>query len=252
MLMKVSIITIVYNAEKYIQDCIESVINQTYQNIEYIVIDGGSTDDTLSKIAKYSDKISHFVSEKDKGIYDAINKGLKIATGQIVGLLNADDMLASVEVIAEVVKCFETHQPHAVYGNLNYVEAQNTAIINRKWLSKPFTRKDLQRGWMPAHPTFYAKRELFEKHGNYSLNFGTAGDYELMIRFLYRFEINAVFLNRLIVNMRVGGVSNSSLKQRYLALKNDYRAIRENKIPNPLLTLLFKKLSKIPQFLHKN
>jgi glycosyltransferase involved in cell wall biosynthesis len=249
--MKVSIITIVYNAEKYIQDCIESVINQTYEDIEYIVIDGGSTDDTLLKIAKYRYEISHFVSEKDKGIYDAINKGLKIATGQIVGVLNADDMLASVNVITEVVKCFVINQPDSVYGNLNYVDAENTGKINRKWLSKQFVKKDIKMGWMPAHPTFYAKRELFKKYGNYSLDFGTAADYELMIRFLYHFQINAVFLDLLIVNMRVGGVSNSSFKQRYLALKNDYSAMRRNKIPYPLITLLFKKLSKIPQYFHR-
>ncbi|WP_316765169.1 glycosyltransferase family 2 protein [Pedobacter frigiditerrae] len=250
--MKVSIITVVYNAEKYIQDCIESVINQTYQDIEYIVIDGASTDGTLSKIDKYSSKITHFVSEKDKGIYDALNKGLKIATGEIVGLLNADDMLASVEVIAEIVKCFDSQQADAVYGNLNYVAAENTDKISRIWQSKQFVRRDIETGWMPAHPTFYAKKELFEKYGNYSLDFGTAADYELMIRFLYRFQIKAVFLDHLLVNMRAGGVSNSSTKQRYLALKNDYRAMRRNAIPHPLITLLFKKLSKIPQYLHKN
>lgn len=250
--MKISIITVVYNAEKYIQDCIQSVINQTYPNIEYIVIDGASTDSSLAIINKYSDKITHFVSEKDKGIYDAINKGLKIATGEIVGLLNADDMLASVEVVAEIVKCFESKQPDAVYGNLNYVEAENTDKITRKWRSKQFVRKDIEKGWMPAHPTFYVKRELFEKYGNYSLDFGTAADYELMIRFLYQFQINAIFLDQLIVNMRVGGVSNSSSTQRYLALKDDYRAMKKNAIPHPIITLLFKKLSKIPQYLHKN
>lgn len=249
--MKVSLITVVYNAERYIKDCIESVINQTYQDLEYIVIDGASTDGTLAIIDNYRGRITHFSSEKDKGIYDAINKGLRIATGQVIGVLNADDMLASADVIAEIVKCFESQQPDAVYGNLNYVDAENTGQISRKWLSKQFVRKDIEMGWMPAHPTFYAKRELFEKYGNYSLNFGTAADYELMIRFLYHFQINAVFVNYLFVNMRIGGVSNSSAKQRYLALKNDYGAMRRNQIPNPLITLLFKKLSKIPQYLHK-
>jgi len=248
--MKVSIITVVYNAEKYIQDCIESVINQTYPDIEYIVIDGASTDNSLSIIKKYKSNISHFVSEKDKGIYDAINKGLSISSGEIIGVLNADDMLASTDVITAIVKHFAIHQPDAVYGNLNYVDAGDITKITRKWVSKQFARKDIEMGWMPAHPTFYVKRELFEKYGNYSLDFGTAADYELMIRFLYHFQINAIFLNCLIVNMRVGGVSNSSSKQRYLALKNDYSAMKTNKIPHPLITLLFKKLSKIPQYLH--
>ncbi|TCC92237.1 glycosyltransferase [Pedobacter frigiditerrae] len=247
--MKVSLITVVYNAEKYIKDCVESIISQTYPNIEYIVIDGASTDGTLPIIDSYRNRITHFVSEKDKGIYDAINKGISISTGEIIGVLNADDMLTSAEVIAKIVKCFESLRPDAVYGNLNYVDAENTGKISRKWLSKQFEKKDIEMGWMPAHPTFYAKRELFEKYGGYSLDFGTAADYELMIRFLYRYQINAKFLDQLIVNMRVGGVSNNSFKQRYLALKNDYKAIKENKISLPLITLLFKKLSKIPQYL---
>lgn len=248
--MKVSLITVVYNAEKYIEDCIKSVIAQTYQNIEYIIVDGASTDNTLSIVDQYKSKITHLVSEKDKGIYDAINKGLSLSTGQIVGVLNADDMLASADIIAEIVKCFEIQQSDAVYGNLNYVNSEDTSKITRKWISKQFAKKDIEIGWMPAHPTFYVKRELFEKYGNYSLDFGTAADYELMIRFLYHSQVNATFLDQLIVKMRVGGVSNSSLKQRYLAFKNDYAAIKENQIPYAFITLLIKKLSKIPQYLH--
>jgi glycosyltransferase involved in cell wall biosynthesis len=246
--MKVSLITVVYNAEKYIRDCIQSVVAQTYPNIEYIVIDGGSTDLTLSILADYEKHIAHFVSEKDKGMYDALNKGIKAATGEVIGILNADDMLATPDVIQKIVETFQTHETEAVYGNLNYIDAIQTDKIIRKWVAKPFSLQDLVYGWMPAHPTLYIKREVFEKFGNYSLNYGTAADYELMLRFLYKFKIKATFLNKLIVNMRMGGMSNENFKQRYLALLHDYSAIKINGISFAFLTLIGKKLRKIPQF----
>lgn len=246
--MKVSIITVVYNGEQYINECITSVIGQNYQDLEYIVIDGGSTDNTISLIEKYHNKITHFVSEKDKGMYDALNKGIALASGEVLGILNADDMLASQEVISEVVKCFEEQKAEGVYGNLNYIHPVSNKVI-RKWVSKQFTKRDIEYGWMPAHPTLYLKRSLFEQHEGYSLDFGTAADYELMLRFLYRHEIKATFLDKLLVNMRLGGMSNASWKQRYHALLNDYKAIKSNRLPFPSITLLLKKLSKISQFL---
>lgn len=246
--MKVSLITVVYNAEKYIKDCIESVAMQTYPNIEYIVIDGCSTDDTLTIVGNYEQYIARFVSEKDKGMYDALNKGIAMATGEIIGVLNADDMLASPLVIEKIVAAFRKQDVLAVYGNLNYVDAEKPDKIIRRWVSKPFTKRDLELGWMPAHPTLYLKREAFEKFGNYSLNYGTAADYELMIRFLYRFEIKAFFLDELIINMRTGGISNANLKQRYLALIHDYSALRINGIPFAFVAVVLKKLGKIPQF----
>jgi glycosyltransferase involved in cell wall biosynthesis len=247
--MKVSLITVVYNAEKYITDCIESVLKQTYTDIQYIVIDGASTDTTISLIEKYQDQIHYFISEKDEGIYHAINKGIAVATGQIIGILNADDMLASPNVISEVVSVFENRQIEAVYGNLNYVDRQNTNRVIRKWISKPYLKKDILLGWMPAHPTLYVKAELYQKYGNYSLTHGTAADYELILRLFYKFQINAVFIDKLMVNMRTGGLSNNSLKQRYLAMLNDYKALKSNKISFPLITLILKKITKIPQFL---
>lgn len=246
--MRVSIITVVYNGEQYIEECITSVVEQNYQDIEYIVIDGGSTDQTLSLIEKHSHKIAHFVSEKDRGMYDALNKGIALASGEVIGILNADDMLASQEVIAEVVKCFEEQEAEGVYGNLNYISPVSNKVV-RKWVSKQFSRKDIEYGWMPAHPTLYLKRFLFKQYGGYSLDFGTAADYELMLRFLYWHEVKAVFLNKLLVNMRLGGMSNASWKQRYHALLNDYKAIKSNRLPFSFITLLLKKLSKISQFL---
>ncbi|MBB2144120.1 glycosyltransferase [Pedobacter sp. LMG 31464] len=248
--MKISLITVVYNGEKYIEDCVKSIICQAYSDIEYIVIDGGSTDSTLTILEKYKSNIDCFVSEKDKGMYDALNKGINLATGDIIGILNADDMLASKDVISNIVTCFKINNSDAVYGNLNYVHPENANQIIRKWISKPFTKKDIKLGWMPAHPTLYLKRELFNRLDNYSLNFGSAADYELMLRYLYRYQIKAVFLNQLVVNMRTGGMSNASFKQRYHALVNDYKAIKANNISFPIVTLLVKKLSKLKQYLH--
>ncbi len=248
--MKVSIITVVYNGEAFLEDCIQSVIAQDYANIEYIIIDGGSSDRSLKIIEKYKDDISHFISEKDNGMYDALNKGIKLATGDVVGILNADDVLASPDVINAIANSFISQNPDALYGNLNYVDPLNTNKIIRKWISKPYTKNAIQMGWMPAHPTFYVKRLLFETLGNYSLNYDSAADYELMVRFLYKYQINAIFLNKLIVNMRTGGMSNASLKHRYKALINDYRALIANRIPFALLTIFLKKISKIQQFIH--
>ena len=247
--MKVSIITVVFNGEKYLEDCIQSVLNQDYKNIEYIVIDGSSADKTLSIIERYRNQIHYFISETDNGMYDALNKGIKIATGDIIGILNADDMLASDDVISAIVREFKEKQPDGVYGNLNYIDLGFSKKIIRKWVSKQFVKRDILLGWMPAHPTLYLKKELFSLYGNYSLDFGTAADYELMVRFLYLHQVNAKFLDKLFVNMRVGGMSNSSLKQRYLALINDYKAVKKNSLPYPLLTVFFKKITKLKQFL---
>lgn len=246
--MKVSIITVVYNGEKYLADCMRSVIAQDYADIEYIVIDGGSTDGTLSIVENYKPHIAHFVSEKDRGMYDALNKGIALATGSLVGILNADDMLANPQVISKVVEHMAASGADGVYGNLNYIHPESRKII-RKWISKPFARKDIALGWMPAHPTLYLKKDLFERYGNYSLDFGTAADYELMLRFLYKHRVKAVFLDELMVNMRTGGMSNASMKQRYHALVNDYKAARTNGVSFPFVTILLKKLSKVSQFL---
>lgn len=247
--MKVSIITVVYNDEKYIEDCIRSVLSQTYKNIEYILIDGNSTDKTFSIARKYTPKIDVLISEPDRGMYDALNKGLKLCSGDIVGILNSDDVLASSNVIEQVVDAFFKLKVDAVYGNLNYVHPKQTSKIIRKWKSKKSIPTDMAFGWMPAHPTLYLRKELFSVYGNYSLNFGSAADYELMLRFLYKHKISRGFLNVLMINMRVGGMSNQSFKHRYNALLNDYYALKHNQVSLPLLALTLKKIRKLKQFL---
>lgn len=246
--MKISIITVVYNGRAYLKDCIESIIDQSYKNIEYIIIDGGSTDGTLNIIEEYSWYAKHFISEKDNGLYDAINKGIGLASGEVVGILNADDMLAANDVIEKIANSFAKDASlEAIYGDLNYIKPVNHHIL-RQWKSRQADKKDIENGWMLAHPTLYIKRYLFKDYGKYSLNLGTAADYDLILRYFYTFQLRAIYLPFLIVNMRTGGVSNNSVVSIYRALINDYKALKKNKIPNPLIVILRKKLSKIIQF----
>ncbi|WP_231461888.1 glycosyltransferase family 2 protein [Pedobacter sp. Leaf132] len=246
--MKVSVITVVYNGESFLEACIKSVIAQDYADLEYIIIDGASTDGTLNIIKKYENHIYKFVSEADKGLYDAVNKGLNLASGAVIGLLNADDMLASNSIITEVATSFKNDgNLQALYGDLNYIHPTNNKII-RKWTSRQAGKKDFENGWMPAHPTLYIKKDVFEKYGNYALDLGTAADYDLMLRFLYVHHIKSKYLPMLMVNMRTGGLSNGSLRGILKAAKNDWIALRRNKLPLPLLILLKKKLNKIEQF----
>lgn len=246
--MKISLITVVYNGETFLQECFDSVFSQTYADVEYLVIDGGSKDKTCTIIAANRDHIDYFVSESDQGLYDAINKGIQKSTGDVIGILNADDMFADAGVLTAVVETFK-NQPETdgVYGNLNYIHPLNSKII-RKWQSREAGWKDLKQGWMPAHPTLYLKRSLFEKYGNYALDLGTTADYDLMLRFLYAHQVRTAYLPMLMVNMRMGGVSNKSFASRWAAMLNDYRSLKRNKLPNPLLVLLKKKWSKLSQF----
>ena len=245
--MKISIITPVYNSEEYIEDCIRSVIGQTYKDIEYIIIDGNSSDNTLNVINKYADKVHFICSEPDYGMYDALNKGIKIATGDFIGILNSDDIFADSDTVVHVVQSIQSHNCDALYGNLNYVKRDTPNQITRRWISNIFNRDDFNRGWMPAHPTLFIRKSCFERFGGYSLNYGSAADYELMLRFLYKYKIKAVFLDKLMVNMRTGGLSNGSFRKLYLAFINDYKAIVNNGFQFPVFILFCKKLRKIKQ-----
>lgn len=247
--MKVTLITVVFNAKATIASCIASVLAQDYPDVEYLVIDGQSTDGTLAILERFRPQLSLLVSEADKGMYDALNKGIALATGDVIGILNADDELADAGVVSAVVNAFHSTGADGVYGNLDYVDAADTSKVIRKWRTKQVSGTAMRFGWMPAHPTLYLKKETFDHFGHYSLVHGSAADYELMLRFIYRHNIDIRFLNKLMVNMRVGGMSNQSWKHRWSALVNDFKALKNNQVPFPVFVVLFKKLSKVFQFL---
>ncbi|CAN5894797.1 glycosyltransferase family 2 protein [soil metagenome] len=249
--MKVSIITVTYNSEKYLQDCIESVIKQRYPDIEHIIIDGKSTDNTVAIIQQYESKISRWISETDKGMYDGLNKGMLMATGDIIGILNSDDMLDSDDVITRIVQSFKEQETDAVYGDLEYVDANDTNKIIRIWHGKPFKRYRFRYGWMPAHPTFYIKRSLIEQFGFYLNHYYTAADYEFMARYLYKHRVKAYYLQMLVVKMRIGGQSNKNFRQRLRANRRDYLAMKKNKIPFAFVVSILKPLIKVHQFYKK-
>lgn len=246
--MKVTIITVTLNSERFLEDCIRSVISQDYPDIEHIVVDGKSKDGTLDIIHKYSGHISKWISEKDRGMYDAINTGMEMATGDIIGTLNSDDMLASPDVISTIVKSFRENNTDVVYGDLLYVHPDRTDQVIRVWNGLPYKRNRFRYGWMPAHPTFYFKRDLLEKFGNYEIHYFSAADYEFMCRYLYRYRASATYLPKLIVRMRHGGMSNSNLRRRLRANRRDYLAMKKNGIPFAFITSLLKPVIKLHQY----
>lgn len=250
--MKVSIITIAFNSAETIETTIQSVLSQDYPNIEYIVVDGASTDQTLAIVNRYRDQIATIVSEPDKGIYDAMNKGVRKATGDVIGILNSDDFYADQSVITDVVKTFQASpSADALYADLIYVDRFKPEKVIRYWKAGPFRRSRFRAGWMPPHPTFFVKRQAYETHGNYRLELRSAADYELMLRFLYKHEVSCTYLPRIITHMRVGGESNVSLKNRLRANQEDRKAWFLNGLQPAWYTLTLKPISKIGQFIRK-
>lgn len=246
--MKVSIITVTMNSERYLSDCIDSVRRQNYRDIEHIIIDGKSTDGTLNIILKNLNHISYWISETDRGMYDAINKGLQMATGDVIGILNSDDMFASADAVKSIVDCFETTGTDTVYGDLVYVDACNTQKILRYWKGVSYKRSRFRYGWMPAHPTFYMRRELIEQYGSYENHYYTAADYEFMARYLFLHKVTSQYVDAMLVKMRSGGISNENFKSRLRANRRDFLAMRKNKIPFSFLVSILKPLIKLPQF----
>lgn len=246
--MKVSIITAVLNGAETIETSLKSIIEQDYQDIEHIIIDGGSTDKTLDIISRLSSRVSEVVSEPDKGLCDAMNKGIQLAKGDIIGILNADDFYADRNVISMVAKAFQEPAVDSCYGDLYYVDRTNTDHVIRHWKSCPYNDKLFYRGWMPAHPTFFVRKQVYENYGLYNLDLGTAGDYELMLRFLLKYNITSCYIPKVLVNMRMGGNSNNSLKNRIKANINDRKAWKINGLKPKPWTLFIKPLSKISQY----
>ena len=243
--MKVSIITITYNAKNTIFNSLNSVFNQSYKNIEHIIVDGGSKDNTV-KICKEFNHISKLISEPDKGVYDAFNKGLKLATGDVIGFLNADDTFYNENSIQDIVDAFSNNETDIVYGNLDYVNKEGKVI--RNWISKPYENGLVKKAWMPAHPTFYCKKEVYDRLDGYNDSFKIAGDFELCLRFLEINNIPSYYLNKKLVNMLVGGISNSGLSSKFTIFKEELRAFKINNISvNPFLFFLYK-FKKVKQF----
>ncbi len=248
--MKVSIITVAYNSDQTIEDTIKSVLSQDFSEIEYIIIDGGSTDRTIDIINRYKDKIATIVSEPDQGIYDGMNKGVALATGDIVGILNSDDFYSNNGVISSVVSQFKDGVD-AVYADLVYVDQLQTEKIIRKWISGEYVHGAFKKGWMPPHPTLFVKNEIYKNYGSYSLELKSAADYEFILRVIHKHKINLNYLPEIIVKMRAGGVSNASFKNRINANKEDRLAWKMNGLKPGKLTFIRKPLSKIKQFIKK-
>ena len=249
--MKVSIITVVLNNAACIKGAIESVLGQTHTDVEYIVVDGGSTDGTLELIKSYGPRIHTLITGSDKGIYFAMNKGLAAATGDVVGILNSDDFYTHPQVLEKVVKAFEKHDADTVYGDLVYVHPDNTDQIQRYWKSGRYKHGAFKYGWMPPHPTFFVKRSLYQQHGHFDTGFTSAADYELMLRFLHKHKAATAYVPEVLVKMRAGGKSNKQLSNRLHANREDRAAWEKNGLKLPFFTGILKPLRKLPQFIRR-
>lgn len=248
--MKISIITAVFNNREYIEDCIKSVLGQTYKDIEYILVDGGSTDGTLEVIKKYEDRISKWVSEPDRGTYDALNKGMGMATGDVIGFLHSDDIYVNECVVEKVAQAFMSYNVRSVYGDLIYVDKTNSSVI-RYWKAGEYRDHLIRWGWMPPHPTFFVKKEVYEKHGCFNTSLKIAADYEMVLRLLGKQKITTHYVPEVLVRMRIGGVSNGNIRNLVRKTMEDYRALKMSGLNGGILTLLFKNFSKVPQFFFK-
>lgn len=245
--MKISVITAVYNNRTTIAAALDSVLAQSHDDVELVVIDGGSTDGTLEVLGGYSDRVGVLVSEPDRGIYDALNKGLRLASGEVVGFLHSDDLYADTEVLRRVAGAFSDVEVSAVYGDLLYVRKEAPERVVRTWRAGQFTTALLARGWMPPHPTFYARRSVYEALGGFDTHYRIAADYDCMLRFLGRGGIRVDYIPEVLVKMRVGGASNRSLANILRKSAEDYRALKTNGVGG-LTALAWKNLSKLPQF----
>ena len=250
-LIKVSIITVVYNNQSTIDYAIRSVLSQDYPNIEYIVVDGNSTDATVEKIQNYKKNITHFISEPDKGIYDAMNKGLKLATGDIIGILNSDDFYADNNIISSIVNEFQEKKIDLVFGDIVFVKPENLNKITRYYSSDNFHPRKFAWGWMPAHPSCFLKQEIYKKYGYFKTDYKIAADYEIITRFMAKYGISYSYIPKVFVKMRTGGVSSANLKSNWILNKEIVRACRENGIETNMPKVLLKYFTKIFQLVRK-
>lgn len=246
----ITLITATCNAATTLKESLSSVSSQTFHEVQHIIIDGESIDATISVASRFP-HISRIVSEPDNGVYDAMNKGIRLAEGEIVGILNADDFYSSSDVLGKVVKVFENPAIDACYGDLVYVDYSNTEKIVRRWKSGAFEAKRFYWGWMPPHPTFFVRRSVYERYGLFNLELGSAADYEIMLRFLVKHKVNAAYISEVLVKMRTGGVSNASWRNRLIANRMDRKAWQVNGLKPYPWTLYMKPLRKISQWVVK-
>jgi len=244
--MRVSVITVCFNSVETIRETIESVLSQEYFNIEYIIIDGGSSDGTLDIIQEYREKISKVITEPDKGIYDAMNKGIDLATGDVIGFLNADDVYANEKVLKKISHAHKNKSIHACYADLVYVDNNNEII--RKYNSGRFRPDLITWGWMPAHPTLYVKRCVFELYGKFKTNYKIASDFEFVARVFGRHGISAIYIPEVWIKMRLGGVSTKNIKSNWILSKEIVKACKENDIPTNIIKVLFKYPLKLLEY----
>jgi len=247
---RISIITVTYNASDHLRDCLDSVREQD-SDIEHILIDGASTDGTLNILDAYKDHLAHVISEKDEGMYDALNKGIGLATGDVIGILNADDFYFSKDTLSRVSEAFSDEHVDAVYGDLVYVDRNNTEKVVRAWRSGEYRPRKFYHGWMPPHPTFFVRHRMYQQYGLFNPELGTAADYELMLRMLLKHGIHAAYIPEVLVKMRSGGVSNQSFKNRLKANLMDRKAWTVNDLSPYPWTLWMKPLRKIGQWVNK-
>ncbi len=247
----ISIITATFNSAKTLKDTIQSVLRQTNKDFEYLIIDGGSTDETIDIVKSYESEFSgrlKWVSEKDEGIYDAMNKGIKMASGDVVGILNSDDYFTSDDILQIVDNAFKSHEIDAIYGDIHFIRDGNPQKCVRYYSSRMFRPFWLRFGFMPAHPSFYCKREVFEKAGLYSLDYKIGADYEMMVRLFKKYRIMSQYINKDFVTMRTGGASNNNVRSRITLINEDVKACKENGVYTNSLFVMLKFMYKIFEF----
>jgi glycosyltransferase involved in cell wall biosynthesis len=247
--MKISIITVVYNNEKTIKDAIQSVLGQTYKNIEYVIIDGKSKDNTVNLINEYQEKLGYFISEIDNGLYDAMNKGILACTGDVIGILNSDDLYQDLDVINDVMEQFNKDpELDILYGDLVYVKSEDTAKVVRNWKSKAYYNRFFENANVPPHPALFVRNKVYKEAGLFDLDYKIAADYEFMLRIFRNNKFNSKYLNRLMVRMRLGGASNAGFSSIIKQNKEVLNAWKKNNLKCPFYLMPLRVLKKANQF----
>lgn len=250
--MKITIITATYNSAETLRYTFDSVLNQTYTNYEYIVVDGLSKDGTLDIIKEYADKFNgrmRYISEKDKGLYDAMNKGVKMATGDVIGILNSDDFYTSNDILEVIATNIKEHNVDAVYGDIHFVNNDDLGKCVRYYSSKIFSRRLMRLGFMPAHPSFYCKREVYDKYGAFNTRYRIAADFDSLFRFIYINKISTLYIKRDFVTMRTGGISTDGFRSRWLIMKEHSKVMKSYGVYTNVLFFALRYPYKIYEIL---